>query len=96
MNPPVYLLKEALASPLQIHASFNDSSDLVSKLNQDLKHLSKWMGKNKPNSSDYKSKHMPVCRIFLQYKKQDKYNQPILINNIPVPRVTNYKCLGVI
>jgi hypothetical protein len=57
--PPVYLLKEALASPLQIHASFNDSSDLVSKLNQDLKHLSKWMGKNKPNSSDYKSKHMP-------------------------------------
>lgn len=76
-----------------IHASSNDSSELVSKLNRDLNDLSNWMAKNKLQIHPTKSKHMFIGS---SYNIKNKIcDQPILINNIPVPRVFSYKCLGV-
>ena len=51
------------------------------------------MSKNKLQIHPTKSKYMFIGS---SYNIKNKIcNQPILINNTPVPRVTNYKCLGV-
>ena len=81
------------ADDSEIYASSDNSSDLISKLNEDLKNLSRWMRKNKLQIHPTKSKYM-----FIGYSyniKNNICNEPILINSTPVPRVTNYKCLGV-
>ena len=51
------------------------------------------MSKNKLQIHPTKSKYMFIGSSY--NIKNNTGNQPILINNTPVPRVTNYKCLGV-
>lgn len=66
-----------------IHASSNDSSELVSKLNRDLNGLSNWIAKNKLQIHPTKSKPMFVGS---SYNIKNKIcNQLFLINNIPFP-----------
>ena len=77
----------------EIYASFNNSNDLTFTLNDDLKNISKWMSKNKLKVHPTKSKYMMIESSY--NIKNNICNQPILINNTPVPRVTKYKCLGI-
>ena len=81
------------ADDSEICASSDNSSDLISKLNEDLKNLSRWMRKNKLQIHPTKSKYMFIGSSY--NIKNNICNEPILINSTPVPRVTNYKCLGV-
>ena len=81
------------ADDSEIYASSDNSSDLISKLNEDLKNLSRWMRKNKLQIHPTKSKYMFIGSSY--NIKNNICNEPILINSTPVPRVTNYKCLGV-
>ena len=81
------------ADDSEIYASSDNSSDLISKLNEDLKNLSWWMRKNKLQIHPTKSKYMFIGSSY--NIKNNICNEPILINSTPVPRVTNYKCLGV-
>ena len=77
----------------EIYASSDNSSDLISKLNEDLKNLSRWMRENKLQIHPTKSKYMFIGSSY--NIKNNICNEPILINSTTVPRVTNYKCLGV-
>ena len=64
-------------------------NDLPECLNQDLKNVSNWMEENKLCLNSTKSKHMFVgsnCNI-----KNKICNLPVLVNNVPVPRVSNKK-----
>ena len=81
------------ADDAEIYASSDNSSDLISKLNEDLKNMSRWMSINKLRIHPTKSKYMFIGSS--HNIKNNICNEPILINSIPVPRVTNYKCLGV-
>ena len=81
------------ADDTEIYASSDNSSDLISKLNEDLKNMSRWMSINKLQIHPTKSKYMFIGSS--HNIKNNICNEPILINSIPVPRVTNYKCLGV-
>ena len=81
------------ADDSEIYASSDNSSDLISKLNEDLKNLSRWMRKNKLQIHPTKSKYMFIGSSY--NIKNNICNEPILINSTPVPMVTNYKCLGV-
>ena len=81
------------ADDSEIYASSDNSGDLISKLNEDLKNLSRWMRKNKLQIHPTKSKYMFIGSSY--NIKNNICNEPILINSTPVPRVTNYKCLGV-
>ena len=81
------------ADDSEIYASSDNSSDLISKLNEDLKNLSRWMRKNKLQIHPTKSKYMFIGSSY--NIKNNICNEPIQSNSTPVPRVTNYKCLGV-
>ena len=81
------------ADDTEIYASSDNSSDLISKLNEDFKNMSRWMSINKLQIHPTKSKYMFIGSS--HNIKNNICNEPILINSIPVPRVTNYKCLGV-
>ena len=81
------------ADDTEIYASSDNSSDLISKLNEDLKNMSRWMSINKLQIHPTKSKYMFIGSS--HNIKNNTCNEPILINSTPVPRVTNYKCLGV-
>ena len=48
------------ADDTEIYTSFNDSVDLINKLNQDLNNVSNWMDENKLHIHPKKSKHMFV------------------------------------
>ena len=74
----------------EIYASSDNSSDLISKLNEDLKNMSRWMSINKLQIHPTKSKYMFIGSSHNIIN--NICNEPILINSIPVPRVTNYKC----
>ena len=81
------------ADDSEIYTSSDNSSDLIPKLNEDLKNLSRWIRKNKLQIHPTKSKYMFIESSY--NIKNNICNEPILINSTPVPRVTNYKCLGV-
>ena len=78
----------------EIYTSSCDSTNLVAKLNEDLKNVSNWMDKNQLRIHPTKSKHMFVES---NYNIENKVcNLPISINNVPVPGISSQKCLGVI
>ena len=80
------------ADDTEIYASSDNRNDLISKLNEDLKNMSRWMSINKLQIHPTKSKYMFIGSS--HNIKNNICNEPILINSTPVPKVTNYKCLG--
>ena len=77
----------------EIYASAKDGDELVTDINSDLENVRKWMLQNKLQIHATKTKQM---YIGLSFNIKNKIPQnPILINNVSVPRMENYTCLGV-
>ena len=81
------------ADDTEIYASAKDGDELVTNINSDLENVRKWMFQNKLQMYPTKTKHMYIGSSF-NIKNKIAQN-PILINNVPVPRTENYTCLGV-
>jgi hypothetical protein len=81
------------ADDTEIYASAKDGDELVTYINSDLENVRKWMLQNKLQIHPIKTKHMYIGSPF-NIKNKIAQN-PILINNVPVPRTENYTCLGV-
>ncbi len=81
------------ADDTEIYASSDNVNDLIDNINYDLNIITQWMKNNKQQIHPKKSKCMFIAS---PYKiKNIPQGIPILINNVPVPRVNSYKCLGV-
>ena len=81
------------ADDTEIYASAKDCDELVNIINCDLENVHKWMLLNKLQIHSKKTKYMYVGSSF-NIKNKIAQN-PILINNVPVPRTESYTCLGV-
>ena len=81
------------ADDTEIYTSAKDGDELVTNINSDLENVRKWMLQNKLQIHPTKTKHMYIGSSF-NIKNKIAQN-PILINNVPVPRTENYTCLGV-
>ena len=81
------------ADDTEIYASSHNVNDLIDNINYDLNIVAQWMENNKLQIHPEKSKCMFITS---PYKiKNIPQGIPILINNVPVPRLNCYKCLGV-
>ncbi len=81
------------ADDTEIYASSHNVNDLIDNINYDLNIIIQWMKNNKLQIHPKKSKCMFIAS---PYKiKNIPQGIPILINNVPLPRVNCYKCLGV-
>ena len=76
-----------------IYASSYNVNDLIDNINYDLNIITQWMKNNKLQIHPKKSKCMFITSPY--EIKNIPQGIPILINNVPVPRVSSYKCLGV-
>jgi hypothetical protein len=81
------------ADDTEFYTSAKDGDELVTNINSDLENVRKWMLQNKLQIHPTKTKHMYIGSSF-NIKNKIAQN-PILINNVPVPRTENYTCLGV-
>ena len=81
------------ADDTEIYASSNNCDELVANLNCDLDNVRRWMLQNKLQIHPTKTKYMYIGSPY-NIKNKTSSN-PILINNIPVPRTETYTCLGV-
>jgi hypothetical protein len=79
------------ADDTEIYASAKDGDELVTNINSDLENVRKWMLQNKLQIHPTKTKHMYIGSSF-NIKNKIAQN-PILINNVPVPRTENYTCM---
>ena len=75
------------------YLSSKNCDDIVIKINLDLENIRKWMLRNKLQIHPTKSKYMFIGSAY-NIKHKLSAN-PILINNVPIPRTENYICLGV-
>ena len=75
------------------YLSSKNCDDIVIKINLDLENIRKWMLRNKLQIHPTESKYMFIGSAY-NIKHKLSAN-PILINNVPVPRTENYICLGV-
>ncbi len=81
------------ADDTEIYASSYNVNDLIDNINYDLNIIMQWMKNKKLQIHPKKSKCMFIAS---PYKiKNIPQGIPILINNVPVPRVNSYKCLSV-
>ena len=71
----------------------DDANELVVKLNCDLAHVSNWLIENKLQMHPSKSKLMIIGSSY--NLNNEKTEQPVVVNNIPVSRTDTRKCLGV-
>ena len=76
------------ADDTEIYASAKDGDELVTNINSDLENVRTWMLQNKLQIHPAKTKHMYIGSSF-NIKNKIAQN-PILINNVPVPRTENY------
>jgi hypothetical protein len=72
------------ADDTEIYASAKDGDELVTNINSDLENVRKWMLQNKLQIHPTKTKHMYIGSSF-NIKNKIAQN-PILINNVPVPQ----------
>ncbi len=80
------------ADDTEIYASSHNVNGLIDNINYDLNIITQWMKNNKQQIHPKKSKCMFIAS---PYKiKNIPQGIPILINNVPVPRVNCYNCLG--
>ena len=88
-----YVTLSMYADDTEIYESSKHSDELVANLNCDLENVRKWMLQNRLQIHPTKTKYM--C-IGSSYNIKHKISSnPILIDNIPVPRTGTYACLGV-
>ena len=81
------------ADDTEICASSRNYADLVAKVNIDLENTHKWMLKNKLQIHPTKSKYMIIGS---SYNLKNKVSSdPVLINNVAIPKINKYTCLGV-
>ena len=81
------------ADGTEIYASAKDCDELVNIINCDLENVHEWMLLNKLQIHPKKTKYMYIGSSF-NFKNKIAQN-PILINNVPVPRTESYTRLGV-
>ena len=81
------------ADDTQIFSSSYDANELVIKLNSDLAHVRNWLIENKLQMHPSKSKLMFIGSSYNLNNKNTE--QPVVVNNVPVPRTDTHKCLGV-
>ena len=81
------------ADDTKIYASSQHGDEVVANLNCDLENVRKWMVQNRLQIHPTKTKHTYIGSSY--NIKNNISSNPILINNIPVPRAGNYTCLGV-
>ena len=77
------------ADDTEIYASSKHGDELVANLNCDLENVHKWIVQKRLQIHPTKTKYMYIGSSY------NTSSNPILINNIPVPRTENYTCLGV-
>ena len=87
-NSSVYLY----ADDTQISSSLHDFETLAQNLNDDLNNIQRWLLKNKLQHHTTKTKVMFIASSYNLINKIG--NTPILMNNTPVPRTSEYTCLG--
>ena len=80
------------ADDKEIFTSSENYDDLAAKVNIDLEITNRCMQKNKLQIHPTKSKYMIVGSSY-NFKNKVSSN-PILINNVPIPSINKYKCLG--
>lgn len=81
------------ADDTQIFSSSHDSVELIANLNSDLTNVHNWLAKNKLQIHPAKSKLMFIGS---SYSLNNKLcDHPVLVNNVPIPRIKTQKCLGV-
>ena len=79
----------------EIHALSKHGDELVANLNCDLENVRKWMLQNRLQIHPTKTKYMYTGSSYNILKAKCQVINPILINNIPVPRTGTYTYLGV-
>ena len=88
-----YSTPSLYADDTEIYLSSKDCDDTVTKINLDLENIRKWMLQNKLQIHPTKSKYMFIGSVYnIKHKVSDN---PILVNNVPIPSTENYTCLGV-
>ena len=88
-----YVTPSMYADDTEIYASSKHGDELVANLNCDLENVRKWMVQNRLQIHPTKTKYMYIGSSY--NIKNNISSNPILINNISVPRTENYTCLGV-
>ena len=88
-----YVTPSMYADDTEIYASSKHGDELVANLNCDLENVRKWMVQNRLQIHPTKTKCMYIGSSY--NIKNNISSNPILINNISVPRTENYTCLGV-
>ncbi len=81
------------ADDTQIYASSASFSELVTKLNQDLENIVKWLSQNKLQLHTKKTKAMFIGSPYNLNNKVG--NEEVMINDKPVTRYSSFPCLGV-
>ncbi len=88
-----YSIPSLYADDTEIYLSSKNCDDIVIKINLDLENIRKWILRNKLQIHPTKSKYIFIGSAYnIKYKLS---GNPILINNVPMPRTENYICLGV-
>ena len=88
-----YVTPSVHGDDTEIYASSKHGDELVPNLNCDLENVRKWMLPNRYQIHPTKTKYMYIGSSYnIKHKIS---SNPILINNIPVPRTGTYTCLGV-
>ena len=88
-NSLKYSTPSLYADDTEIYLSSKDCDDIVIKINLDLENIRKWMLQNKLQIH-------PTMFIGSAYNIIHKVSgNPILVNNVPIPRTENYIWLGV-
>ena len=88
-----YSIPSLCADDTEVYLSSKDCDDIVIKINLDLENIRKWMLRNKLQIHHTKSKYMLIGSAY--NIKHKVFANPIVVNNVPVPRTENYICLGV-
>ena len=81
------------ADDTEICTSSESCDDLAAEVNIHLQITNRWMKKDNLQIHPTKSKYMIIGSSYNLKNKET--SNPILINNVPIPRINNYKCLGV-
>ena len=81
------------ADDTQIFSYSYDANELVTKLNSHLAHVRNWLIESKLHMHPSKSKLMFIRSSYNLNNKNTE--QPVVVNNLPISRTDNHKCLGV-
>ena len=89
-----YVAPSMYADDTEMFASSKHGDELVANLNCDLENVRKWMLQNRLQIHPTKTKYMYIGSSY-NIKNKISSNNPISINDVPVPRTGTCTCLGV-